>query len=414
LYSHRLKLDKDLNLHIGDILNKKIIFSLFLSIGFIAVYGQGIPEDFYESFQLYKNNSSNNEIALSADKFNYKPGEVGNILGYVSIYDRGERVYITTLRPDGSKISEISVPPNSDGFFTINYQFPSEYLPGKHKLDAKYSQLGKPTRILFILQPEESGKGRVGIPSLAEIEGSGQNFSPNIIEVNANEQIVWKNNDETIHTVVSGQVGFNNKMFSDGKFDSGTFGPGNTFSIFLPEGEYDYFCKLHPWLIGSIIVNPSTDPDFVPPVLGSNELDEKPILNDGYVILKTDKEFYFNEKETVLRGSVQLREADLPVAIQIFDPIGNLITIDQITPNLSREFSLILPLAGNLYSKNGQYKIIGQYGVEEHKTEITFLIDTPKLVENDYKGYDIHQVGTLFIATSKPFFDNLFHNSLSV
>jgi len=392
-----------LNLHIGDILNKKIIFSLFLSIGFIAVYGQVIPQEFYESFQLYKNNSSNNEIALSADKFIYKPGEYGDLVGFVSIYERGERVYITIIRPDGSKVSEFSISPSSEGFFTINHQFPPEYYPGKYKLDAKYTPLGKSARILFTLQPEESGKGHVDIPSLAEIEDSGQNFSPNIIEVNANEQIIWKNNDETIHTVVSAVVGFNKKMFSDGKFDSGTFGPGDTFSIFLPQGEYDYFCKLHPWLIGSIIVNPSTDPDYVPPVLGSIEpVDEKPILNDGYVILKTDREFYFKDQKVTLLGSVLQREGDLPVAIQIFGPTGNLITIDQITPNLDKNFIKSIPLSGNLFNKYGQYKIVGQYGILEHKTEISFFIESPKIVESDYKGYTIHQFSTFFLAIPNP------------
>jgi len=403
LYSHQLKLDKDLNLHIGNILNKKIIFSLFLISGFIGAYGQEIPEEFYQTFELYENKVSNNEITLSSNKLDYKSGEIGTLFGIVSEYQPGERVFIKIIGPDGTIISDINVSPTRDNFFKVQQQIPHEFPPGNYNIEAKYTELGKPVLLMVRILPEESGKTYVNIPSLAEIQDSGKNFFPDTIRSPANIPIVWINNDKSVHTVVSGQVGFNNKMFSDGKFDSGTFGPGDTFSIFLPEGKYDYFCKLHPWLIGSIIINPSTDPDYIPPELGPIEpVKEKPILNDGYLILKTDKEFYLKDQEITLLGSVQLREADLPVSIQIFDPTENLITIDQITPNLNRDFILILPLAGNLYSKNGQYKIIGQYGVEEHKTEITFLIHTPKLVENDYKGYDIHQAGTLFIAIPNP------------
>jgi len=403
LYSHRLKLDKDLNLHIGDILNKKILVSLFLIIGFIGAYGQEIPEEFYQTLEIFKNNVSNNEITLSSNNFFYKPGDQGILAGFVSVFERGERVYITIFGPDGIIATEINVSPTSDGFFQVQQEIPIESPPGKYKIEAKYSKQGKTVRLPIRIQPPESGSIYVNIQPKAEIQGSGNNFFPNTIEINADTPLVWINNDETIHTVVSGEIGFNNKMFSDGKFDSGTFGPGDSFSIFLPEGEYDYFCRLHPWLTGSIIVNPSTDPDYIPPELDPIEpADEKPILNDGYVILRTDKEFYFKEKEIVLRGSVQLREADLPVSIQIFDPTGNLITIDQITPNLDKNFIMSIPLSGNPFSKNGQYKIISQYGVEEHKTEISFLKAIPKLVQSEYKGYDIYQVSTFFLAIPNP------------
>jgi len=384
-------------------MNKKILFLLFLSIGFTAVYGQEIPEEFYQTLELYENKVSNEEITLSSNKSTYKAGEEGILLGIVSVFDRGERVYITIFGPDGSISTEINVAPTSDGFFKVQQLIPRESPPGEYKIEAKYTKQGKTVQLPIKLKPEESGSAYVNIPSTAEVPGSGINFFPNTKEINAGTPIVWINNDESVHTVVSGTLGVNKKMFSDGKFDSGTFGPGDTFTISLPEGEYDYFCKLHPWLRGSIIVKPSTDPDYVPPELGSIEsVEEKPLLNDGYVVLKTDREFYFKDQKITLVGSVLKREGDLPVAIQIFGPTGNLITIDQITPNLDKNFIKSIPVSGNLFKKYGQYKIVGQYGILEHKTEIIFLIESPKIVENDYKGYTIHQFSTFFMATPNP------------
>jgi len=230
---------------------------LFLSIGFTAVYGQEIPEEFYQTFVLYENKVSNEEITLSSNNSTYRAGDYGTLLGIVSMYQPGEQVLIKIIGPDGSIVSEINVTPTRDSFFKVQQQIPPEAPPGNYKIKAKYTQQGKPVELSILLQAEESGKTFVNIPSKAEIQGSGKNFFPNTIETNSNIPIVWINNDDSVHTVVSGTLGVNNKMFSDGKFDSGTFGPGDTFTISLPEGEYGYFCKLHPWLRGAVIVKPS-------------------------------------------------------------------------------------------------------------------------------------------------------------
>jgi len=71
-----------------------------------------------------------------------------------------------------------------------------------------------------------------------------------VVEILLDDTVIWKNADTAAHTVTSGTA-------SDGPddlFDSGLFGPGDSFSHkFTQIGHYPYFCLVHPWMEGTII-----------------------------------------------------------------------------------------------------------------------------------------------------------------
>ena len=72
-----------------------------------------------------------------------------------------------------------------------------------------------------------------------------------IVEIVIGDTIVWSNADTAFHTVTSGSEadGF------DGLFDSKEFAPGKSFTYKFSEiGHYPYYCTLHPWMQGTIIV----------------------------------------------------------------------------------------------------------------------------------------------------------------
>ncbi|MBA4718366.1 MAG: hypothetical protein HRO68_04475 [Nitrosopumilus sp.] len=72
-----------------------------------------------------------------------------------------------------------------------------------------------------------------------------------VVEILTGDTIVWKNADTSFHTVTSGSEteGF------DGIFDSKEFAPGKSFTYkFSDKGHYPYYCTLHPWMVGTIIV----------------------------------------------------------------------------------------------------------------------------------------------------------------
>ena len=74
------------------------------------------------------------------------------------------------------------------------------------------------------------------------------------------EIVLWTNIDSTAHTVTSGNP-------VEGKsdyFDSGIIPPGNNFSQkFEDVGLFQYYCELHPWMLGVISVGDSEIPSWI-------------------------------------------------------------------------------------------------------------------------------------------------------
>ena len=85
-------------------------------------------------------------------------------------------------------------------------------------------------------------------PSCAE---SGSCFLPTDVTVGIGDTVTWINDSSVIHTITSG-----NPDGSDGTFDSSIIMTDGTFSYtFTEAGQYEYFCSIHPWMTGTIMVN---------------------------------------------------------------------------------------------------------------------------------------------------------------
>ena len=97
--------------------------------------------------------------------------------------------------------------------------------------------------------PQSSSQFTVTIPSGAAEQTITEFYSPSSISIKVSDSILWKNSDIGFHTVTSG------KGSSNGLFDSGLYGPGETFTRqFTSAGTYDYFCFVHPWMTGKVLV----------------------------------------------------------------------------------------------------------------------------------------------------------------
>ena len=77
-------------------------------------------------------------------------------------------------------------------------------------------------------------------------------FNPSIISVPPETTITWYNADGISHTITSGKASDGN---AGSLFDSGLIKSGSSFS-YTPrqEGTIDYFCTVHPWETGKIVV----------------------------------------------------------------------------------------------------------------------------------------------------------------
>lgn len=88
--------------------------------------------------------------------------------------------------------------------------------------------------------------------SAAAVGGGG--YEPDPITVSPGSTIVWDNQDNALHTATSGDP---QTAVLDDKFDTG-YVMANQQSNPIPmptePGEYTYFCTLHPFLTGTVVV----------------------------------------------------------------------------------------------------------------------------------------------------------------
>jgi plastocyanin len=74
-------------------------------------------------------------------------------------------------------------------------------------------------------------------------------FKPATLTIAAGERVTFQNDDDEAHTVTA----------TDKSFDSAGLDSGQSWShTFSKAGTYAYFCALHPYMKGKIIVRPST------------------------------------------------------------------------------------------------------------------------------------------------------------
>lgn len=102
------------------------------------------------------------------------------------------------------------------------------------------------TSVLIIEEPQEQQVVEVSIPEGAGVQQPGQKYyDPNLVTVSVGTTVLWTNNDAAIHTVTS----------KDGLFDSDIIASGENYErTFTEIGTFDYFCIVHPWMEGTVIV----------------------------------------------------------------------------------------------------------------------------------------------------------------
>ena len=77
-------------------------------------------------------------------------------------------------------------------------------------------------------------------------------YLPADITINAGDTVEWINVDTAAHTVTGGSPADG----PSGVFDSSLVMGGAAYAFTFEEtGSYDYFCMVHPWMVGSVTVN---------------------------------------------------------------------------------------------------------------------------------------------------------------
>ncbi len=105
-------------------------------------------------------------------------------------------------------------------------------------------------------EPTSLQTHQVDIPVGTGVQGceeTNECYTPADITINAGDTVTWINVDSAVHTVTAGTP-------ADAKlevFHSDLMMPSSdSWSFdFEDAGTYDYFCIVHPWMVGSVTVN---------------------------------------------------------------------------------------------------------------------------------------------------------------
>ncbi|CUR51976.1 Blue (Type1) copper domain-containing protein [Nitrosotalea devaniterrae] len=150
-----------------------------------------------------------------------------------TIWDSGIIKPGNTFRLDTSKLNDTT------------YQ----YLCTVHPFMSGNITIVAPAKPVFANVTITSG---AGASANAACVGTNNCFAPNPTSIKSGTTVTWTNSDSVAHTVTSGKPSDN---VQGDVFDSGLIKPGKTFQFtFTKAGSQDYFCSVHPWMVGKVTV----------------------------------------------------------------------------------------------------------------------------------------------------------------
>jgi len=160
-------------------------------------------------------------------------------------------------------------------------------------------------------------------------EETNECFVPYSLQVRVHDTVIWNNVDTAAHTVTSGNISDG----VDGVFDSSLFMSGTTFEYTFDEaGEYPYFCMVHPWMTGEVVVNEIKEMVVVsePAVVELKEMvdiSETPTIEsepelEATDVVETEERKTISEPIPPTETEPELQAETLPTALAISIPEG--------------------------------------------------------------------------------------------
>ena len=89
--------------------------------------------------------------------------------------------------------------------------------------------------------------------------------------------------------------------------------------------------------------------------------------------VEPDQELYAQGNTVTISGQIRtLAEYAQDVSIVVRDPTGNVVSIDQISPNADGTYTLSFKSDGPLWKEGGDYTVLVQYGGQKAEATFTF------------------------------------------
>ncbi len=182
---------------------------------------------------------------------NFTPDSVSVPKGDIVEWTNNDKVPHTVTSQDGTTWdSGIIKPGNTFKLDTSKLNDTTyQYLCTVHPIMSGNITITAPAKPVFANVTITSGAGTSASTACV---GTNNCFAPNPLTVKTGTTVTWTNGDSVAHTVTSGKP---SDSVSGDVFDSGLIKPGKTFQFtFTKTGTQNYFCTVHPWMVGKVTV----------------------------------------------------------------------------------------------------------------------------------------------------------------
>ena len=316
------------------------------------------------------------ELDLQIARSSYQIGDTISVSGTATGKSSNTPVSIAILSPNDNVVWVDQAYPNSNGSFnfSITTSGPMWKQTGNYYVEVNYGSSLKETERFYFTGPPEPEYNPPPSSSYTPSSGNvirnavGSStpgcgsacFIPDVMRVNVGDVVTWDNPDSAAHTTTSGTPDGG----PDGAWDSSLVMSGQSFSIeFTYSGIFPYFCMVHPWMMGTVIVQESggtyTEPAPEPDTLS----------------VKVTRSSY--EHGDRLSGSGLASNHFTPVVVTIFSPNGNIVSIDQFDPR-NGKFSFKLDTSGPMWKQTGTYTVTAQQGGSLKASDDFYLTGPPE------------------------------------
>lgn len=176
-------------------------------------------------------------------------------------------------------------------------------------------------------------------------------YDPAEIKIRKGGSVVWKNEDAVIHTIVSGTP----KKGPDGKFNFAIIPQHSSEKAFPFVGTYSYYCSIHPWYVGTVIVYDDPHKEAK-----TQQYVDFKLVTSGGIVITNEQTLILKDRNTgvYLSGHLPNVKKQMTVDVLIKKP-------DQSTENLSIKttkdgyYSTSIQLTKKWQS--GKFEIIGKH-----------------------------------------------------
>jgi len=192
-------------------------------------------------------------------------------------------------------------------------------------------------------------------------EFSNSCYTPSTYRVKSGSEISWYNADTAAHTVTAG----NPADGPSGMFDSGLFMSGQSYSIKLDRaGTYDYFCMVHPWMLGTVVVSGGSSPSTPTPSSTVSSLS-----------VSTYSRSYDVGDKVTLDMNLNGAGSGENIAISVQNPNGNVILSRTATTNSAGQANIQFKIGDEYTQGSYDVKVTSSVSGKTFSDSLKFMVN---------------------------------------